>query len=99
MNQGSRRFLFDLPSRYRIRVLGPLNADGASRLADMTITLRQAANQQQVTTLIGEVRDQAALMGVLTMLYDMGFPLLEVERLGPPPSAEDPNRRGETIKS
>jgi hypothetical protein len=99
MNQGSRQSLFDLPSRYRIRVLGPLSADLASRLADMTITLRHAANRQQVTTLIGEVRDQAALMGVLTMLYDMGFPLLKLERLGPPSSAEGPSRQGEAIKS
>ena len=92
MNPSSRRFLFDLPSSYRIRVEGPVSAGWVSRLADMTITVRQAASRQQVTTLTGEVRDQAALMGVLTELYDMGFPLLKVERLGPPPPAEDPDR-------
>jgi hypothetical protein len=54
--------------------------------------VRQAAGWQQVTTLTGEVRDQAALMGVLMELYDMGLSLLKVERLGPQPSAEDPNR-------
>ena len=97
LNPSSRRFLFDLPSRYRIRVQGPVGAGWVSRTADMTITVRQAASQQQVTTLTGEVRDQAALMGVLMELYEMGFPLLKIERLGPPPSAEDPNLPGETI--
>ena len=92
MNPSSRRFLFDLPSSYRIRVEGPVSAGWVSRLADMTIRVRQAASRQQVTTLTGEMRDQAALMGVLTELYDMGFPLLKVERLGPPPPAEDPDR-------
>ncbi len=41
-----------------------------------------------VTTLSGELIDQAALMGVLNSLYDMGYPLLKVERLGPSPSTE-----------
>ena len=97
MNPSSRRLLFDLPGRYRIRVGGQLSASLADRLGDMTITVRHAASQQPVTMLTGEVTDQAALMGVLSTLYDMGFPLLKVERLGPPPSAEGPSRRGETI--
>jgi hypothetical protein len=97
LNLSNKRSVFDLPSLYRIRVQGPLSADRANRLEDMTITVRHAASQQQITTLTGEVRDQAALMGVLNMLYQMGFPLLMVERLGPPPSAEDPNRGGENI--
>jgi hypothetical protein len=67
-----------------------VSAGWASQTADMTITVRQAASQQQVTTLTGELRDQAALMGVLMALYDMGHPLLKVERLGPPPSTQDP---------
>jgi hypothetical protein len=89
--------LFDLPSHYRIRVHGRLSASWASRLGELSISVREAASRQPVTTLTGEVTDQAALMGVLSTLYDMGFPLLKVERLGPPPSAEDPIRRGETI--
>lgn len=97
MNPSSRRLLFDLPGRYRIRVHGRLSASWVSRLGEMSITVRQAASQQPVTTLTGEVIDQAALMGVLSTLYDMGFPLLKVERLGGWPVAEDPSRRGETI--
>jgi hypothetical protein len=97
MNPSSRRLLFDLPGRYRIRVHGRLSASWASRLGEMSITVRQAASQQPVTTLTGEVIDQASLLGVLNTLYDMGFPLLRVERLGSLPSAEDLNRGGETL--
>jgi hypothetical protein len=92
LNPSSKRLLFDLPSRYRIRVHGWLNASWASRLGDMAITVSHATSQQPVTTLTGEVVDQAALMGVLNTLYDMGFPLLKVERLRPPPSIEGPNQ-------
>jgi hypothetical protein len=97
MNPSSRRLLFDLPGRYRIRVHGRLSTSWSNRLGEMSITVRQAASRLPITTLTGEVTDQAALMGVLSTLYDMGFPLLKVERLEPPPSAEDPTRRGETI--
>ena len=97
MNPSSRRLLFDLPGRDRIRVQGRLSTSWCSRLGEMSITVRQAASRLPITTLTGEVTDQAALMGVLSTLYDMGFPLLKVERLEPPPSAEDPSRRGETI--
>ena len=97
LNPTTRRLLFDLPGRYRIRVHGELGASWAGRLGDMAITVRQAANQQPVTTLSGEVTDQAALLGVLNTLYDMGFPLLKVERLGSPSPTAGPIPRGETI--
>lgn len=97
MNSSSRRLVFDLPGRYRIRVHGQLSANWSSRLGEMSITVRQAASRLPITTLTGEVTDQAALLGVLNTLYDMGFPLLRVERLGPSPSAEGPILRGEII--
>jgi hypothetical protein len=88
----SRSMYFDSPGYYRIRVLGQLSASWADQLETMTITVGQAEGQGQVTTLMGEVRDQAALLGVLCALYDMGFPLLRVERLTPPPSDEGPDQ-------
>ena len=97
MKPSSKRLLCDLPGHSRIRVQGQLSASWSSRLSDMVITTRQPASQPSVTTLTGELRDQAALMGVLNTLYDMGCPLLKVERLGALPMAEDLNRRGETM--
>lgn len=96
MNQRGRSFLFDLPGCYRIRVQGHLSASWSSQLTAMMITVRRPANQLPVTTLTGELRDQTALMGILNALYDMGCPLLKIERLGPLPTAEDPSQQGET---
>lgn len=88
MNQSPQGLLFDLPSRYRIRVQGCLSASYSDRLSDMRIVTRRSRSHQPVTTLTGEVRDQTALMGVLNTLSTMGLLLLTVERLGTLPSAE-----------
>ncbi|MCU0502095.1 MAG: hypothetical protein MUC51_10075 [Anaerolineae bacterium] len=88
MNRSGKSSYFDSPGRYRIRVLGQLSASWIDQLETMTITAGQATGLGQVTTLMGEMRDQAALMGVLNSLYDLGFPLLRVERLWPPLSGE-----------
>jgi len=74
-----------------------LSTSLADRLGAMAISVRHASSQQPISLLTGEVIDQAALMGVLSTLYDMGFPLLKVERLRPPSSSEDSSRRDETI--
>jgi hypothetical protein len=95
MSQFGKRYLFDLPGRYRIRVQGQLSASWSGRLSDMAITVRHPAGRQAITTLTGTVRDQAALMGVLSTLYDMGCPLLKVERLDALPKDETPNGRTE----
>ncbi len=92
MNPSGNQLLFDRPCRYRIRVQGQLSASWSSRLSGMVITTRQPASQPPVTTLTGEVRDQAALLGVLNALYDLGCPLLKVERLGAVPAAENTQR-------
>jgi hypothetical protein len=97
MDTSSRKLLFDLPGRYRIRVQGRLAAGWSSQLSDMVITARQPASQPPVTTLTGELRDQTALMGVLNALYDMGFPLLKVERLGGLSTPKDSSRNAGTI--
>jgi hypothetical protein len=96
MNPSGKQLLFDQPCRYRIRVQGQLSASWSSRLSSMVITIRQPTSQPPVTTLTGEVRDQAALLGVLNALYDLGCPLLKVERLGAGPAAENTQRSGET---
>ena len=47
----------------------------------MTIQAKIEPDQPPVTTLTGQVLDQAALMGVLNRLYDLCLPLLSVECL------------------
>jgi hypothetical protein len=47
----------------------------------MTITERAPEAESPVTTLLGELSDQAALAGVLNTLYELHLPVLSVERL------------------
>jgi hypothetical protein len=72
---------FDSPATYRIGVEGRVPARWRDRLEGMTITERSPEAESPVTTLLGELSDQAALAGVLNTLYELHLPVLSVERL------------------
>jgi hypothetical protein len=86
------------PATYRIEVEGYLDESWSERLAGMRITTRTRADQTTVTTLVGELRDQAELTGVLNSLYELHLPILSVEKLPeksgsqPGPEAEENTR-------
>ena len=67
------------PATYRIEVEGQLAESWSDRLAGMRITTRNRADQSFVTTLIGRLRDQAELSGLLNSLYDLHLSILKVE--------------------
>jgi hypothetical protein len=69
------------PATYRIEVEGHLNESWSERLAGMRITRRRRADQTTVTTLVGELRDQAELTGALNSLYELHMPILSVKSL------------------
>jgi hypothetical protein len=70
---------FDRPGKYRISVQGYLDESWSERLGDMTITTSSQGSQGQVTMLVGKLRDQAELSGVLNTLYELHLTLLSVE--------------------
>ena len=72
---------FDGPSAYRIRVYGRLSASWSGRLGGMTITVFSTDTGPSVTSLVGELSDQADLAGVLNALYGLRMPVLSVECL------------------
>jgi hypothetical protein len=72
----------DASSVYRIVLQGALDASWQNFVGDLRIQVRHEGARQAVTTLTGRVIDQAALMGILNFVYDLGMPLLSVERLG-----------------
>jgi len=74
---------FDRPATYQIRVQGKVDPDWSDRLAGMTIHLTAAEAGPPVTTLKGDLSDQAALAGVLNTLYELHLPVLLVKRLKP----------------
>jgi hypothetical protein len=88
LNQRRQSYVFDTPANYRVRVLGPMDKRRSEYLCGMSISVRTRHGGPTVTTLIGELADQAALMAVLNSLYDMGYALLKIERLEPLPPAE-----------
>ena len=73
---------FGGPATYRIVVKGVLEDHWSNRLAGMTIWIAESASGSSHTTLVGPLRDQAQLNGVLETLYDLHLPILRVEEVG-----------------
>jgi hypothetical protein len=83
MTRRTPRLTLYEPATYQIRVQGALDADWSDRMGGLRITVH-AAGRETATELTGRLPDQAALIGVLTSLYDLGLPLLSVERVPAP---------------
>lgn len=73
---------FDQPANYQINVLGQIAPTMSDLLGGLTICKSTVdTNSSATTTLEGELRDQAALAGVLNTIYELHLPLLLVKRL------------------
>ena len=80
-SQRSVAWAFDNPAVYRIAVLGEIDASWSDWLEGMTVSLARQPEGMLVSTLEGELSDQAALVGVLNALYDRHRTVLSVQRL------------------
>jgi hypothetical protein len=67
------------PATYRISILGTLDKKYSDYYGGMSIEHDVVLNQYPITILTGCLIDQAALIGVINSLYDLGCPLLSVE--------------------
>jgi hypothetical protein len=79
MSESSVRHTFDSPGKYYIQVEGFLDESRSEYLGGMNITNHIREDNQYVTELVGILRDQAELAGVLNTLYEMHLTLLSVE--------------------
>ena len=79
-----------LSGRYRIVVCGVLGEDLVRSLGNMRIEKRIHQNGP-ATVLLGHLRDQAELNGVLNSIWGLKLPVLSVESLSESqfPGAED----------
>ena len=68
-------------STYRIVVQGALKENWSDRLAGMVITISNTASGSERSTLVGSIRDQAELSGVLETLYALHLSIVKVERV------------------
>ena len=66
------------PAIYQIEVQGYVDISWYDKLAGMNITCMEKGSSI-VTTLIGRLKDQAALAGLLQSLYEMRLPILSVQ--------------------
>jgi len=81
----------DQPAQYRIRIRGKLEKHMSDRLSGMRISHQTQEDGPIVSTLEGQLLDQAALFGVLVSLYNMRLPLISVE------CTENENEDGESF--
>jgi hypothetical protein len=69
------------PANYQIRVQGHLDNSWSDQCWGMHISKRKRAGHVLETTLVGQLRDQAALIGLLNSLYELHLPILSVAHL------------------
>ena len=67
------------PAFYRIQVQGALDESYCDLSGGMKVRVEYELAKHPVTTLTGQLLDQAALFGVLNSLYDRRLSLLLVE--------------------
>ena len=76
------RIKFEKPGTYKVVVQGILGEEWSDRLSGMRLTTNHPEDEAPATTLIGHLRDQTQLNGVLNSLYDLHLPILSVEHIG-----------------
>ena len=76
-----KRLKMDDAITYKIRVQGFLEDIWSDRLAQMNITASIMEGSITESQLVGKVRDQAELLGILNGLYELRMPLLHLEIL------------------
>jgi len=69
------------PAVYKIRIQGRLNEKWADRIEGMNVTSGDGMPGSEDSILVGRIRDQAALSGILNTLYELHMPVLSVECL------------------
>lgn len=77
----SRRYSFDSPASYQICVEGMVDPEWSDRLGGMSIIAESSKDGSDLSTLSGELSDQAALNGVLSTLYEWHLPVVSVRRI------------------
>jgi hypothetical protein len=70
---------FGGPADYRIVVQGQLTDSTVERLGDMKIASVEGEGREAVTVLVGPVRDQVELFGVVNTLHGFHLSVLTVE--------------------
>lgn len=79
----SQSYHMDQSARYRIRIHGAVSEQWVRSHCEMSLKVMTTAGGQTEAELTGIVTDQAALVGLINLLYDLGHAVVTVERLEP----------------
>ncbi len=75
------------PARtYLVTIEGKIDISWSDWLGGLEIVLRKEADGTHVTILSGVLADQAALRGLLNLLWDMNLVLRSVQQVHPTPT-------------
>jgi hypothetical protein len=67
---------------YQIRIEGKLGERWTGWFAGMTVAAEEAVGGIPITTLTGRLADQAALLGILYKLHNLGLDIVQLKREG-----------------
>lgn len=70
---------FSTPAIYEIAVAGNMDLSMSARLADMQISVEEKLANKNKYLLVGKLKDQAELIGILNTLYELHLILLSVK--------------------
>lgn len=80
MNHLSQSYM-DTPATFRVRVQGTPSHEWVKEMfGDVAVVTDEAAGGAQ-TEVVGEMVDQAALLGLINAFYNYGYAVISVERL------------------
>ena len=71
----------DLPFTYRLHYIGQLSQHWLGHFADLQLRVEEVPGSPPSLFLSGVFKDQAALLGTLQTLYNLGCVLVSVESL------------------
>jgi hypothetical protein len=83
MDKCTRRLGLCQAALYQIEVVGHLDIEKATWFEGLSLACGYGEDGTPITSMTGEVLDQAALHGLLTVIRDLGLPLLAVSRVEP----------------
>lgn len=81
MKDSGQEFELDQAATYQIKVQGRLDETWSDWLNGMSVTFEEEVAGTSLTTLTGIVRDQAALRGILSRIWDLGLVLVSAARI------------------
>ena len=77
------KFPYDNPGVYAIHIAGRIESSWVDCLGGLMVRYEEDSSGASISVLKGSLPDQAALLGILTALYNARFPLLFVRYLRP----------------